>query len=78
MISVLLATYNWPQALKLCLESLSTQTDLDFEIEMNIKNEFENLEFTFNLDSIRVKSVLDYLQTTTMDLTATYRGRLTS
>ncbi|WP_114652234.1 glycosyltransferase family 2 protein [Polynucleobacter necessarius] len=32
MISVLLATYNWPQALKLCLESLGTQTDLDFEI----------------------------------------------
>ena len=32
MISVLLATYNWPQALILCLESLSTQTDLDFEI----------------------------------------------
>lgn len=32
MISVILATYNWPQALKLCLESLSTQTDLDFEI----------------------------------------------
>jgi glycosyltransferase involved in cell wall biosynthesis len=32
MISILLATYNWPQALKLCLESLSTQTDLDFEI----------------------------------------------
>ena len=32
MISVLLATYNWPQALKLCLESLAAQTDLDFEI----------------------------------------------
>jgi glycosyltransferase involved in cell wall biosynthesis len=32
MISILLATYNWPQALKLCLESLSTQIDLDFEI----------------------------------------------
>jgi len=32
MISVLLATYNWPQALKLCLESLGTQSDLDFEI----------------------------------------------
>jgi len=32
MISVLLATYNWPQALKLCLESLATQTDTDFEI----------------------------------------------
>jgi len=32
MISVLLATYNWPQALKLCLESLNQQTDQNFEI----------------------------------------------
>ena len=32
MISILLATYNWPQALKLCLESLATQTDRRFEI----------------------------------------------
>lgn len=32
MISILLATYNWPQALKLCLESLLSQTDRDFEI----------------------------------------------
>ncbi|HAT39497.1 glycosyltransferase family 2 protein [Polynucleobacter necessarius] len=32
MISILLATYNWPQALKLCLESLATQTDQRFEI----------------------------------------------
>ena len=32
MISILLATYNWPQALKLCLESLATQTDYHFEI----------------------------------------------
>ena len=32
MISILLATYNWPQALKLCLESLATQTDSNFEI----------------------------------------------
>ena len=32
MISILLATYNWPQALKLCLESLATQTDCNFEI----------------------------------------------
>ena len=32
MISILLATYNWPQALKLCLESLATQTDKHFEI----------------------------------------------
>ena len=32
MISILLATYNWPQALKLCLESLATQTDDNFEI----------------------------------------------
>jgi glycosyltransferase involved in cell wall biosynthesis len=32
MISILLATYNWPQALQLCLQSLETQTDRDFEI----------------------------------------------
>lgn len=32
MISILLATYNWPQALKLCLESLALQTDNNFEI----------------------------------------------
>ena len=32
MISILLATYNWPQALKLCLESLADQTDHNFEI----------------------------------------------
>jgi glycosyltransferase involved in cell wall biosynthesis len=32
MISILLATYNWPQALKLCLESLAAQTDKNFEI----------------------------------------------
>jgi len=32
MISILLATYNWPQALKLCLESLAMQTDQNFEI----------------------------------------------
>jgi glycosyltransferase involved in cell wall biosynthesis len=32
MISVLLATYNWPKALQKCLESLAAQTDTDFEI----------------------------------------------
>lgn len=32
MISVLLATYNWPEALQKCLESLASQTDIDFEI----------------------------------------------
>ena len=32
LITVLLATYNWPQALELTLQSLRTQTDLDFEI----------------------------------------------
>ena len=31
-ISILLATYNWPSALTLCLESLRSQTDLNFEI----------------------------------------------
>lgn len=32
MISVLLATYNWPEALSLCLQALKQQTDNDFEI----------------------------------------------
>ena len=31
-ISIVLATYNWPSALTLCLESLRVQTDLNFEI----------------------------------------------
>jgi glycosyltransferase involved in cell wall biosynthesis len=32
LISVLLATYNWPEALSLCLQALKQQTDHDFEI----------------------------------------------
>jgi glycosyltransferase involved in cell wall biosynthesis len=32
LISVLLATYNWPEALTLCLQALSQQTDNNFEI----------------------------------------------
>ena len=32
MISVIIATYNWPVALNLCVQSLLTQTDNDFEI----------------------------------------------
>ena len=32
MVSIVLATYNWPGALKLSLESLRAQTDLNFEI----------------------------------------------
>ncbi|MFM1869888.1 MAG: hypothetical protein RLY99_632 [Pseudomonadota bacterium] len=32
MISVLLATYNWPEALSLCLQALREQTNQDFEI----------------------------------------------
>ena len=32
LISVILATYNWPQALNLCLQSLAAQTDLNFEV----------------------------------------------
>lgn len=31
-ISVLLATYNWPEALRLCLESLEKQTAKNFEV----------------------------------------------
>ena len=32
LISVVLATYNWPEALDLCLQSLQIQTDRHFEI----------------------------------------------
>ena len=32
LISVVLATYNWPQALQLCLEGLASQTDANFEV----------------------------------------------
>ena len=32
LITVLLATYNWPQALGLCLHSLNDQTDRHFEV----------------------------------------------
>jgi glycosyltransferase involved in cell wall biosynthesis len=32
LISVIVTTYNWPEALKLCLDSLFAQSDLDFEI----------------------------------------------
>lgn len=31
-ISVIVATYNWPEALRLCLSSLTTQTDGNYEI----------------------------------------------
>ena len=32
LISVIVTTYNWPAALKLCLDSLFAQQDTDFEI----------------------------------------------
>ena len=32
LISVIVTTYNWPSALKACLDSLLAQTDTDFEI----------------------------------------------
>jgi glycosyltransferase involved in cell wall biosynthesis len=32
LISVIVTTYNWPEALRLCLDSLSAQTDRNFEI----------------------------------------------
>ncbi len=32
MISVIVATYNWPEALRLCLQSLLEQTDPHYEI----------------------------------------------
>jgi glycosyltransferase involved in cell wall biosynthesis len=32
LISVIVTTYNWPEALRLCLDSLFAQTDRNFEI----------------------------------------------
>lgn len=32
LITVVIATYNWPEALNLCLRSLEVQTDTNFEI----------------------------------------------
>jgi glycosyltransferase involved in cell wall biosynthesis len=32
LVSILLATYNWPEALLPCLESLNAQSDLNFEV----------------------------------------------
>jgi GT2 family glycosyltransferase len=32
LISIIVSTYNWPEALSACLESLSAQTDRHFEI----------------------------------------------
>ena len=61
MISILLATYNWPQALKQCLESLGTQTDLDFEIiiaddgsTLETKNLIETIQPTFPVKIIHL------------------------
>jgi glycosyltransferase involved in cell wall biosynthesis len=31
-MSIVVATYNWPEALRLCLESLALQTDQHFEV----------------------------------------------
>lgn len=31
-VSIVLATYNWPEALKLVIQSLATQTDKNFEV----------------------------------------------
>ena len=61
MISILLATYNWPQALKQCLESLGTQTDLDFEIiiaddgsTLETKNLIETIQPQFPVEIIHL------------------------
>lgn len=47
LISVVVTTYNWPDALKLCLESLFSQSDRDFEIIIaDDGSSQENLEKT--------------------------------
>ena len=54
LITVLLATYNWPQALGLSLQSLRTQTDLNFEIVIvddGSKEETRHKIFEFQKDT---------------------------
>ena len=47
LISVVVTTYNWPSALKLCLESLFAQTDKNFEIIIaDDGSNSENLKLT--------------------------------
>ena len=53
LITVLLATYNWPEALGLSLQSLRTQTDLNFEIVIvddGSKEETRHKIFEFQKD----------------------------
>jgi glycosyltransferase involved in cell wall biosynthesis len=47
LISVIVTTYNWPEALRLCLDSLFAQTDREFEIVIaDDGSRPENLEKT--------------------------------
>jgi glycosyltransferase involved in cell wall biosynthesis len=47
LISVIVTTYNWPEALKLCLESLYAQIDTNFEIIVaDDGSSIANLEMT--------------------------------
>jgi glycosyltransferase involved in cell wall biosynthesis len=53
VISVLLATYNWPEALSLCLQALREQTNKNFEIiicDDGSKDETRTLIFEFQKD----------------------------
>jgi GT2 family glycosyltransferase len=53
VISVLLATYNWPAALSLCLQALREQTNKNFEIiicDDGSKNETKTLIAEFQKD----------------------------
>jgi glycosyltransferase involved in cell wall biosynthesis len=53
VISVLLATYNWPEALSLCLQGLREQTNKDFEIiicDDGSKDETKKLITQFQTD----------------------------
>jgi glycosyltransferase involved in cell wall biosynthesis len=57
LISVLLATYNWPEALSLCLQALKQQTDNDFEIVIcddgskeDTKKLIEKFQFNYPVD----------------------------
>ena len=65
MISVLLATYNWPQALSLCLQGLREQTNKNFEIIICD-------EVTSALDQIVQEGILKLLLNLQKDYNITY------
>ncbi|SNX29224.1 N-terminal domain of galactosyltransferase [Polynucleobacter meluiroseus] len=59
-ISVIVATYNWPEALRLCLLSLCTQTDPDYEIIVADDGSKEATKFV--IDELAAKTCVPLTQ----------------